>query len=90
MFSPWLTQRVRLYANQPYAEFEWTVGPIPFADALVGLCMLMFSCVYECRECVCGRRVRCYDLWACEEKGNGVTSILCALLFYVDCDYAPV
>ncbi|XP_071953152.1 lysosomal alpha-mannosidase-like [Antedon mediterranea] len=31
-FSPWLTQVVRLYKAQRHAEFEWTVGPIPFQD----------------------------------------------------------
>lgn len=24
----------RLYAGQPFVEFEWTVGPIPFDDGL--------------------------------------------------------
>ena len=29
VFSPWVTQSVRLYKGQSYAEVEWTVGPIP-------------------------------------------------------------
>eukprot|EP01137_Pigoraptor_chileana_P035462 Opistho-2@29507 len=31
-FAPWLTQTIRLYAGQPWAEFEHTVGPIPTSD----------------------------------------------------------
>ena len=30
--SNWVTQTVRLYAGQPFAEFEWTVGPVPIDD----------------------------------------------------------
>ncbi|XP_053145025.1 lysosomal alpha-mannosidase isoform X2 [Hemicordylus capensis] len=33
-FSDWCSQVVRLYAGQPYVEFEWTVGPIPIRDGL--------------------------------------------------------
>jgi hypothetical protein len=33
VISPWLTQVVRLWAGQPYADFEFTVGPIPNAPA---------------------------------------------------------
>ena len=33
VFAPWLTQTVRLYANKPYAEFEYTVGPIKMAPS---------------------------------------------------------
>lgn len=29
VFSDWATAKYRLYANQPYVEIEWTVGPIP-------------------------------------------------------------
>lgn len=29
IFTPWLSQTIRLYPNQPIVEFEWTVGPIP-------------------------------------------------------------
>jgi alpha-mannosidase len=31
-FSPWLTQTVRLAAGARHAEFEFTVGPVPFED----------------------------------------------------------
>jgi lysosomal alpha-mannosidase len=31
VFGPWLSQTVRLYSNKPYAEFEYTVGPIKMA-----------------------------------------------------------
>ena len=31
-FSPWVYQTVRLHAGRKYAEFEFTVGPIPVAD----------------------------------------------------------
>ncbi|XP_033115581.1 lysosomal alpha-mannosidase-like [Anneissia japonica] len=31
-FQPWLSQVVRLREGQDYAEFEWTVGPIPIND----------------------------------------------------------
>lgn len=33
-FAGWLTQTVTLYANQPFAEFEWIVGSIPIEDDL--------------------------------------------------------
>ncbi len=33
-FSPWASQVVRLWAGSAEVEFEWTVGPIPFADGL--------------------------------------------------------
>lgn len=32
VFSPWVTQSVRLYKGQNYVEVEWTVGPIPIHD----------------------------------------------------------
>lgn len=31
-FLPWLTQTVKLYSGKRYAEFQWTVGPIPIND----------------------------------------------------------
>ncbi|XP_069124923.1 lysosomal alpha-mannosidase-like [Argopecten irradians] len=31
-FAPWITQVIRLYEGEKYAEFEWTVGPIPISD----------------------------------------------------------
>ncbi|KAL8603557.1 hypothetical protein ACOMHN_022509 [Nucella lapillus] len=31
-FSPWLTQTVKLYSQQRFVEFQWTVGPIPIKD----------------------------------------------------------
>ena len=30
--TPWLTQVIRLWANQSFVESEWTVGPIPVDD----------------------------------------------------------
>ncbi|XP_077999782.1 lysosomal alpha-mannosidase-like isoform X1 [Glandiceps talaboti] len=33
-FTPWASQVIRLYKGQKHAEFEWTVGPIPFKDGL--------------------------------------------------------
>lgn len=32
VFASWATQTVRLWAGSAAVEFEWTVGPIPFAD----------------------------------------------------------
>jgi len=34
VFSSWVTQTVRLWAGCPHADFEWTVGPIPWQDDL--------------------------------------------------------
>ncbi|KAK3702899.1 hypothetical protein QZH41_014169, partial [Actinostola sp. cb2023] len=34
VFSPFVSQVVRLYAGQRHAEFEYTVGPIPIEDML--------------------------------------------------------
>ena len=33
-FVPWLTQVVRLWAAAPSADFEFTVGPVPWSDHL--------------------------------------------------------
>ncbi|XP_050392996.2 lysosomal alpha-mannosidase [Patella vulgata] len=33
-FSPWATQTIILYENARFAEFQWTVGPIPIDDKL--------------------------------------------------------
>ena len=30
--SDWLVQKVTLYKDRPWVEFEWTVGPVPVAD----------------------------------------------------------
>ncbi|XP_065568469.1 lysosomal alpha-mannosidase-like isoform X3 [Artemia franciscana] len=34
VFSPWLTQVVRLYKGAPYLEFDWICGPIPIRDGV--------------------------------------------------------
>jgi len=34
VFATWMTQSVRLWAGAPTADFEMTVGPIPFQDGL--------------------------------------------------------
>jgi hypothetical protein len=34
VFAPWLVQTVRLFAGSTTVRFEYTVGPIPFADGL--------------------------------------------------------
>lgn len=33
-FNDWISQVVRVYKNQRYAEFEWMVGPIPVEDGI--------------------------------------------------------
>ncbi|KAK7113101.1 lysosomal alpha-mannosidase-like [Littorina saxatilis] len=33
-FLPWLTQTVKLYSQQRFVQFQWTVGPIPIDDNL--------------------------------------------------------
>ena len=35
VFSEWATAKYRLYANQPYVEVEWTVGPIPMTTSWI-------------------------------------------------------
>lgn len=32
VFNSWATQTVRLYADQPFLEFEYTIGPINISD----------------------------------------------------------
>lgn len=32
VFNDWLSQVVRIYKDENYAEFEWMVGPIPIDD----------------------------------------------------------
>lgn len=32
VFSPWASQKIRLWASSATVEFEWTVGPIPWQD----------------------------------------------------------
>jgi len=32
VFQPWLTQTIKLFGGQRFAEFQWTVGPIPIDD----------------------------------------------------------
>ena len=34
VFAPWLVQTVRLFAGSTTVRFEYTVGPVPFADGL--------------------------------------------------------
>ncbi|XP_055295901.1 lysosomal alpha-mannosidase-like isoform X2 [Sitodiplosis mosellana] len=33
-FNEWISQVVRIYKNENYAEFQWLVGPIPVADKI--------------------------------------------------------
>ncbi|XP_055923548.1 lysosomal alpha-mannosidase isoform X2 [Eupeodes corollae] len=34
IFNEWITQVVRVYAKENFAEFEWLVGPIPVSDGI--------------------------------------------------------
>ena len=34
VFNPWISQVVRLYSNKPFAEFEYTIGPIKMSSEL--------------------------------------------------------
>ncbi|KAG1649694.1 Lysosomal alpha-mannosidase [Nymphon striatum] len=34
IFSPWVSQVIRLYKGEDHAEFEWLVGPIPNMDKI--------------------------------------------------------
>ena len=42
-FANWATQVIRLYDNSSYAEFQYTVGPIPFKDGLGKEIISIFS-----------------------------------------------
>ncbi|XP_046584534.1 lysosomal alpha-mannosidase-like isoform X4 [Haliotis rubra] len=33
-FAPWATQVIRVYENEQYAEFQWTIGPISIDDKI--------------------------------------------------------
>ena len=54
VFSDWASQVIRLYDDDRHAEFEWTVGPIPFkyVPCQHDLCVYTRVCMQAC-VCVC-------------------------------------
>ena len=41
--SGWVTQVLRIWAGQPWADLEWTVGPVPLGDGQGKEVMSRFS-----------------------------------------------
>ncbi len=39
VWASWLTQEIRLWANQPFVEVEFSVGPVPIDDGLGKVCV---------------------------------------------------